>query len=180
MSELKGLSAVLKNLNKAIQGIELYTKEGLTEAALVVKRDSIKGTPIDLGNLRNSAFIMVTDSNTDNPSPLFRQESYVTVRVSKWGKEGRSDRKRIKKSSGEEVQKLSKDHSIAIAQANGIVQAGKHRFNAIVGYSANYALWVHEMPSHYNFNSGSNKFLEKALLKNKNRILQILIKHTKH
>jgi len=118
MSEVRGLSAVLQKLNKTIADIELHTKEGLTEAALVVKADSVKGTPIDTGNLRGSAFHLVEED-------------------------------------------------------------GKHKFSAIVGYTANYALWVHEMPAHYNFNSGSNKFLEKALLKNQGRILQILVKHAK-
>jgi len=152
MSELKGLSVVLKNLNKAITDIRLHTKEGLTEAALVVKYDSVKGTPIDLGNLRNSAYILVTDTREDNPTPNF---------------------------TGSDAGKMASDHSSHLSEARGIVNKGKHKFNAIVGYTANYALWVHEMPSHYNFNSGSNKFLEKALFKNKNRIFQILTKHAK-
>ncbi len=152
MSELKGLSEVLKNLNKAIADIELHTKEGLTEAALVVKYDSVKNTPIDLGNLRNSAFVLVTDSREDNSAPSF---------------------------TGDDAGKMSSDHSKGISEARGIVAKGKHVYNAIVGYTANYALWVHEMPASYNFNSGSNKFLEKALLKNKNRILGILVKHAK-
>jgi len=161
MSELKGLSVVLKNLNKAISDIEFNTKEGLTEAALVVKHDSVKGTPIDLGNLRNSCFIMVTDSQTDNPVPLFRQEKTEGGMIT------------------DDIQRLISDHERCISEARGIVAEGKNKFNAIVGYTANYALWVHEMPSHYNFNSGSNKFLEKALLKNKNRILRILVKYAK-
>jgi len=149
---LSGLSEVLRRLNKEIEDIELHTREGLTEAALVVKADSVRKTPIDLGNLRNSAFILVTDGQADNTSPSF---------------------------VGKDAGKASDDHSKAIAEARRIVGKGKYRFNAIVGYTANYALWVHEMPSHFNFNSGTNKFLEKALLKNKNRILKILVKHAR-
>ena len=149
---LSGLSEVLRRLNKEIDDIELHTREGLTEAALVVKADSVRKTPIDLGNLRNSAFILVTDGQVDNASPSF---------------------------AGKDAGKASDDHSKVISKVKGIVGKGKHRFNAIVSYSANYAFWVHEMPAHFNFNSGTNKFLEKALLKNKNRILKILIKHAK-
>lgn len=176
MRQLEGLSTVLSNLNKALTEQRLNTKEGLTEAALIVKRDSMKGTPIDLGNLRNSAFIMVTDNEADNQNPKFRQESFVNVRVSKWGKENQSEKKRIKKTVGGEVNKLKTDHEAALIEGRNIVNSGKFRFNAIVGYTANYALWVHEMPAHYNFNSGSNKFLQKALLKNRERIKKILIK----
>lgn len=147
--KLEGLSVVLANLNKAIEEQRLHTREGLTEAALVVKRDSVKGTPIDLGNLRNSAFIMVTDNEPDNSNPKF---------------------------SGSDAVMMSEQHSRALSEGKGIVNSGKFKFNAIVGYTANYALWVHEMPAHYNFNSGSNKFLQKALLKNRERIKKILIK----
>ena len=146
---LEGLSEVLKNLNKAIEQQRLNTKEGLTEAALVVKADSVRGTPIDLGNLRNSAYIMVTDESADNQTPKF---------------------------TGAEAGQMADQHASVLTESRGIVNKGKNRFNAIVGYSANYAWWVHEMPATFNFNSGSNKFLLKALLKNKQRIQKILIK----
>ena len=146
---LQGLSEVLKNLNKAIEKQRLDTKEGLTEAALVVKADSVRITPIDLSNLRGSAYIMVTDEQADNQSPKF---------------------------TGEEAGKMSAQHSQVLAASRGIVNNGENRFNAIVGYSAFYAWWVHEMPATFNFNSGQNQFLLKTLLKNKQRIQKILIK----
>jgi hypothetical protein len=152
MAELKGLSNVLRNLNKEIENIQLHTREGLTEAALVVKYDSVKGTPIDLGNLRNSAFILVTGDEPDNKMPSF---------------------------GGSDAGKMASDHSLAIGEGKAIVNQNKWRLKGIVGYTAFYALFVHEMPAHYNFNQGSNKFLQKALLKNKERILRILIKWAK-
>jgi len=161
MAELKGLSNVLKNLNKEIANIQLNTVEGLTEACLVVKYDSVKGTPVDLSNLRGSAFIMVTGNDSDNNAPKFRQ----------------------KKTAGgvlkDDTAKLINGHSSAMFQAKGIVGSDKWRLVGIVGYTAFYALFVHEMPSHYNFNQGGNKFLQKALLKNKDRILRILVKWAK-
>lgn len=152
MAALKGLSNVLRNLNKEIDAIQLHTKEGLTEASLVVKYDSVKGTPIDMGNLRGSAFILVTGEEPDNKMPTF---------------------------NGDESAKMSSDHSLAIGEGRAIVNKYKWRLTGIVGYTAFYALFVHEMPAHYNFNQGSNKFLQKALLKNKDRILRILIKWAK-
>jgi len=165
MNELQGLNEVLRRLNKTIDDIELHTKEGLTEAALVVKADSVRKTPIDYGNLRSSAFIMVTDKPADNTSPSFK---------------------------GPEAGQAQADHSRGLSEGRGIVNKGKHIYNAIVGYTANYAFWVHEMPMIHPgeprpsrggnkkrgvfWQGGENQFLLKSLLKNKGRILGILIK----
>ncbi len=153
MAELEGLSGVLRKLNDAIKQKELNLKAGLTEAVLVVKADSVRNTPIDLGNLRGSAFVIVTDNPPDNSSPTF---------------------------TGPDSGDMSTGHSAALAEGQGLVSEGKKgAWSAIVAYSANYAFWVHEMPATYNFNSGVNKYLEKALLSNKNRIFQILTKWAK-
>ena len=165
MAELKGVSEVLKNLNKAISDIENKTKAGLTEACLVVKVDSVKGTPIDLGNLRSSAFIMVTDSTADNSSPNF---------------------------TGKDAGEMQSNHSKALNEGKGITRTVKNKFVGIIAYTANYAFWVHEMPMIHkgeprailknrgNFwDGGGNKFLEKSLLKNKERISRILQKWAK-
>lgn len=56
------LNKVLLNLNKEIQGIALRTKAGVRAAALKVKADSVRFTPIDKGNLRASAYVNSGDS----------------------------------------------------------------------------------------------------------------------
>ncbi len=152
MAELEGLSNVLRNLNAVIKQKELNIKAGLMEAALVIKADSVRETPIDLGNLRGSAFVIVTEQQPDNPSPSF---------------------------SGADSGDMASNHSKAMIEGQGIVKGNVHDFSAIVGYSANYAFWVHEMPATYNFNSGSNKYLEKAVLKNEKRVFDILAKWAK-
>lgn len=152
MADMKGLSTVLANLNREIKKIELHTKEGLTEAALVVKADAVRNAPIDLGNLRGSGFIMVTDSPPDNSVPQF---------------------------TGDGAGRLAASHTAALGQARSIVGKKKNGFVGIVGFSAYYATFVHEMPSYYNFNSGGNKFLQKALMKNQKRVQQILYKHAR-
>ncbi len=151
MKKIKGLPEVLKNLNKAIKAQRGATKAGLTEAGLVIKADSVKNTPIDLGNLRGSAFVMVTGLSVDDSGSF----------------------------SGEDVSELTASYNTAIMEGKAIVGNSQTNLKGIVGYGAYYALFVHEMPSSYNFNSGSNKFLEKAMLKNKDRVLKIIAKHTK-
>ena len=152
MAELEGLSNVLRNLNAAIKQKELNLKAGLMEAALVIKADSVRETPIDLGNLRGSAFVIVTEQQPDNTAPSF---------------------------SGTDSGEMASNHSKAMIEGQGIVKGNVHDFSAIIGYTANYAFWVHEMPANYNFNSGSNKYLEKAVLKNEKRVFDILAKWAK-
>ena len=54
-----GLDRVLQNLNKQIGQIQGANEQGLRAAALVVQREAQKKTPVDTGNLKNSAY---TDS----------------------------------------------------------------------------------------------------------------------
>ena len=152
MAEVQGLSNVLKNLNAAISKIEKQTKAGLTEACLEIKRESVKQTPIDLGNLRGSCFIMVTGKKADNTSPSF---------------------------TGKDISTLVSGHSNAVNEGREIVNAVKSKMVGIVSYSANYAYWVHEMPATTNWSAPGvgNKYLEKALFGMKTRIPQILKKH---
>ena len=54
--KITGAKTVQFNLNKEILKIRGRTKAGLRAAALIVKRDSVKITPIDTSNLRGSAY----------------------------------------------------------------------------------------------------------------------------
>jgi hypothetical protein len=156
---MQGTSTVLANLNREIQAMKTRTVAGLTEAALVIKYDSVKNTPIDWGNLRSSCFIVVTGGGENGIDAAF---------------------------AGPEAGDMSADHSSMVTAMRAEVGGGyagltglPDRLMAVVAYSASYALYVHEMPGHYNFNSGGNKFLQRALEKNHKRVLKILAKHAK-
>ena len=151
VGKIRGLNEVLRNLNKEIEKIQKGTKAGLTEACLIVKADSVRNTPIDVGNLRSSAFITVTDGKPDNPSPTFKDDD----------------------------QGMASRHANVVKQMASITDGPPEKYSGVIAYSAFYALWVHEMPEHYNFNSGSNKFLQRSLLKNKKRILASIKKHSR-
>jgi hypothetical protein len=163
MKKLKGLDKVLSNLNKAIKKQRLNTSSGLQEAALVVKADSVKLTPIDLGNLRASSFVMVTGrSNPASPS---------------W-------------KSSEDSGKIQTAYSQAVSEGRSIVGKSDEHIVGIVAYGAYYALYVHETPMKHAgvprttgkgnyWDGGENQFLLKSLMKNKKRVLDILVKHAK-
>lgn len=132
---LKGIEKVVSNLNREIAKIEKRSARGLTVAALRVRRDSQKKTPVDEGNLRASAFT--------------------------------------------ETFKASKGPA------------------AVVGYTAEYALWVHEapgtlkgLPRPKKKGSSANrgrywdpqgraepKFLEKSAKENEKNILEDIRRH---
>ena len=153
---VKGLDNILKNLNKEIQGIENRTQGGLTEAGLLIKRRSQLKTPVDTGNLKASAYVYSGSSN--------RQISTIT----------------------------SQDTSAVKAgdQKKGIGTGGNFRIEAtvkgpwaVIGYSANYALYVHEMSrTHMKwdkkkkgyFANGEWKFLESAVKESEKDVINII------
>jgi hypothetical protein len=153
--KLSGTTEVLKNLNKAVRDIRFNTKKGLTESALVIKADSVRNTPIDFGNLRGSAFVMVTDWKFDNPHGDFKGDV--------------------------DVVKMQADHSKSRAEMDKEVAGASYSYSAVVAYSASYAFYVHEMTGPVNWNAPNtgSQFLIKAVRKNQPRVLRILAKHAR-
>ncbi|KKN42008.1 hypothetical protein LCGC14_0717680 [marine sediment metagenome] len=58
---LKGVSNVMRNLNREIKGIRGRTEAGLRAGATLVKGRSMRLAPVDTGHLRQSAYV---DSGT--------------------------------------------------------------------------------------------------------------------
>lgn len=153
MADLKGLNTVIRNLNKAIAKQQKnITEGGITEGCLIIKADAVKMASIDLGNLRGSAFIMVTGGQADVLSPSF---------------------------SGEQAGDLSSSHQQSIKEAKSITAKKRGEISGVVAFSAFYAVYVHEMPANYNFNSGENKFLKKSIAKNQKKVLRAIAKHAR-
>ena len=113
----ESLRKVMKQLTEAAATIKTTSVQGLIEAAILVRRDMEKTapkTPVDTGNLRHSFFI-------------------TTV----LGTDGKGNFK------GENSSEMKSNHEQVTGEAHAIVKA--HRNPALImGYSANYALWVHE------------------------------------
>lgn len=51
---LRGMSTVLRNITKEVAKVEGAERLALSQAALLVKRESMNRTPVDTGNLRAS------------------------------------------------------------------------------------------------------------------------------
>ena len=118
---LKGMDIVLSNLNKEIQAIEGRSLRGLIEFAMLIRRDMDQTPPlipIDLGNMRASWFIVTAKGTESGGSPSFK---------------------------GDKSGKLSADYSSAISEARSLAQANSKKGQfLIMGFSANYVVFVHE------------------------------------
>ena len=177
----EGIDKVIKNINKEIEKLEKVTVQGLLEAALLVKGDAQRITPVDTGNLKASAYVIWGGGK----SPV-KSQSNPTFSRSK-GRKGSA--KRFAKVAG-----MQSD----IAQHNAVLNQRKKpstNLYAEVGFTARYALQVHERTgaSHVkrgkvklfgkNVNAklqiGQAKFLEQAFVQNRNKILAIIIRRAR-
>ena len=141
----KGLDNILKNLNKEIQNIKYRTQDGLLAAAFLVKARALPITPILTGNLRASAYVI--GGETGKQHSLSRKMS------------GAMKQKMDMKYTGGGSPKLER------------TMAGGDPW-AVIGYSANYAIFVHEIDRNYTV--GHWQFLHTAIVESIGDILKII------
>lgn len=120
--KISGLQNIQNNLSIALKGVEGHTREGVKNAAKLVKKEAQDLTSIDTGELIKSAFL-----------------------------------------------------------STGFEDSAKTKPVAIVGYgvrTADYAAAVHEMPDETNWQKpgAENKFLEKAVMRNLTKIINLIIR----
>lgn len=162
---LNGLDNVLKNLDREIQKIENGTLRGLVRAGLLIRREAQLMAPVVTGNLRASAYVATSKQKiAAGGSPKFR---------------------------GKESTKRGENHNQAIQSArNELPSQGKAVVR--IGFSAVYAHYIHEIPSAgqkggmnhpkkaMQFSEvGQWKFLQKAIMLNQRKILDLIIKEAK-
>lgn len=140
---------VLKKLGREIKKIEKRTDKGLTLAALHVKGTAQEFTPIDEGNLRASAYVISPDKKV-----AF--------------KGGRFESKKSKADTG----KLLNDHEVEMISSKAESQRWPE--SAIIGYSAYYAVFVHEIDNNYKAPGVSWMYLARALKQERRMILKII------
>lgn len=146
------MSKVLANLNKEIKKIEGRSLKGLIRGGIIIRRDmetTPPKIPVDLGNLRASQF-MVTSKGE---SPAIATEGNF---------------------KGKKISELTSQHAETKAEAAGVSKAVGEP-NIIFGFTAPYAMPVHEMVGATFKRPGSGaKFLEASLKRNTKKILQVI------
>ncbi len=116
--ELKGIQGIMKKLNEAAGKFENRSMSGIIKAMVLVHRSMETNDPkipVDLANLRHSFFY------TTNRGP---------------GKTGAAFQ-------GPDAGKMSADHAAAVSRA-GITAQSQRWPTGVMGFSANYAVYVHE------------------------------------
>jgi len=147
--KITGMNNVSANLNKALKGTIQKGHQGLIQAAILVRRDMNNGSPkIPLmdGNLQASWFVSTFYTSMGGGS-----------------------------FTGKDSGKLSSEHS-ALIGASKSMTSDVMVPRMVMGFSAYYATFVHEMPGTNNFSRpGSGpKFFESALNRTRKEILLLL------
>jgi len=160
---LSGIDEVMKNLNTEISKMKDRTMKGIILAGIHIRRDmedTFPKIPVDLGNLRASWFTVTTTGTSETKGGGFK---------------------------GEEAGKMKEDHSKVIGESKATIM-GKKDPQMILGFTANYAMWVHENVDAQFFGRGGKKpgrpesgakFFEAHLDKNYKKILEIIAANTK-
>jgi hypothetical protein len=171
----RGLDEVLLKLGKQVGKIKGKTRKGLTIVVLKIRRDAVKLTPIQTGNLRASAYTIVGGG----------------VKQAKTSKSRTAFK--VKDKSGSRVQA---EHQ-SVIESKKKIQRDPY---GIIGFTAHYALAVHERVNAVgrrvrtgrvkvglgnkrvsigDAQIGQAKFLEEALIKNRKFILTTLAETAK-
>lgn len=154
---VEGEEVVMKNLNRELEGITNRSMQGLIKAAAFIHRETETvppKTPVDLGNLRSSWFVVTA-----------KREVAGMGEAKQW--------------KGPKASTYSGEHQSVMqqgkAELQGLENAGKRKF-LMLGYSANYAGFIHEMIGAVNFTrEGSGiKWLETHIKKNTKKIVDIV------
>jgi hypothetical protein len=145
---LTGIKDVVDGLEKEYRRIKRKSNKGLINAAILIQRDMDKTPPKVPADLRNL------------------QASWFAVTIKEVATKSQF--------TGKDAGQLRADHSEALASAKTMLSA--NRPSLVMGFSANYSAAVHEYPENLNWNRpGSGpKFFEKALERNKTKILQTI------
>jgi hypothetical protein len=148
----KGLSNALANLNRSIRKIEGHSRQGMINAILLVRGETQRITPRKTGNLVNSIYTTVTGHG-------FVNQVQPTT----------------KQFLGKDSAKMAADHTKAVKDSKKF-QRKKNRIVGVIGFSAFYATFVHEMPTDTDWfkPEAENKFLERTIKRLKPHVLTIL------
>ena len=164
---IKGVTKVLTNLNREIEGIEGRTQAGLIKASILIRNETEHGdikTPVDIGNLRASFFIVSS--------------------TSKVVRGGQNNARQLMQGSpkfkGDKADQMMMRHKATMNEMQGKATALSNQKAGpftILGYTANYAMWVHEMIGGnivFKRAGSGPKWFEYAVKKQKDNIIKVI------
>jgi len=150
---VEGLEDALRTVNAQIKLIPFRTLKGMIAAGLTIQRRAQNLVPVDLGNLKASAFTTWA-TKASSSSPSFRQ-----------GEKGRKV----------DTAKLAADHASVVAQSKASLSPRTFVHPQVeVGFSANYAIYVHEDMEAAHKKGKQAKFLQEAFVQGRSDIIKAI------
>jgi len=143
---VEGLDRVLGRINKMASEIPFKTRKGLITAGLYIQGEAQKLVPVELGNLRSSAFTV-------------------------WGQATPKGGK----FNGPDAGEMAQNHSQVVSRESASMSKSIIFPSVEVGFSAFYALYVHEDMEANHPRGGEAKFLQKTFVYNRKEIMAIII-----
>jgi len=150
------MSTVMNNLNYEIRQLNGRTLEGLIDAVIILQRAADKSIPLDTGNLRASWFVVT--SGSDNGDMV------------------------IGKFKGPNASEMTQDFSSVTTQAKQVAKANGREWRPLVlfGYTANYAVFVHEkVDAKFKRPTAKARWLYSALKNNRKEMIEAIRKKAK-
>jgi hypothetical protein len=160
----RDLQNILRNLNRELIKIEGTTQEGLIRAINKIHQETETGAvrvPVDLGNLRHSWF-------------------YVTAKgtIGRGGGKAHTPEGQTGKFIGKNAATIAAGHAALLTESIGKTKALAATYKGpfvVAGYSANYALWVHEMlGAKFQRKRAGAKWFEIAIKSKQDEIIKIV------
>ena len=159
--KILGMERVIQRLHAEVVKIEGRTLAGLIEFAILIRRDMDYTPPLipvgDTGNLRHSWFVVTARKNEHRGQGSF---------------------------TGKNASQLAADHGSVQEEAKGIARSFKYPV-LIMGFSANYATFVHEMVGggekriSWNRPGSGSKFLQASIRRNMKEGLGLIAKNAR-
>jgi len=143
---LLGLQEALIGLKKELGTLKRVSKKGLIRAGLRIQREAQIEAPVDLGNLRASAYTV-------------------------WSK---NQKPPVKTFTGDDAVEVSESYAVAVGESLQMLPPPVgDKVAVIVGFGASYALYVHEgtLTEEGEVRTFGNPFLERALKQNRKAIV---------
>ncbi len=158
------LNDILMELDKEIKNLKKANAKGLVHAAYHIRRETesvYPATPVDLGNLRASWFTVSSYGGIE-PDPLGLSGTF---------------KNRIGKKMQFKASELKAQHKAIVGAAQAEARSKRGEPLVIFGYTANYALYVHEGIG-FEFTErtppAGYQWLQRAMERNKKEIVKIV------
>jgi hypothetical protein len=146
-SEFIGMEKLMMNLNKEVEKIKGKTMKGYIEVAILLRQSTIKDTPTVPVDQGNLRNSWFTTTGRGNTSTSFK---------------------------GPKAGELAAQHSSVRAKYKAEVNKDPQPM-MILGFSANYATFVHEnMEAHFQGSGTGPKFLEISIMSNLQKIVSLI------